>query len=158
MNTRSFFLTLALLTAFLVTGCAGSGGIQGRVNIPVTSNGHMGSIQIGGQGSNSIYAPQQQSQQQQVSHNQQGHPGCQGGARPYWLSNGHPGCMMQPQQQQPQVVINNNNYQQPQYQQQVGQVGSQSCPCVVTQWGKACGNAAQSHQHNNPHMRLQCTR
>jgi hypothetical protein len=123
MNTRSFFLTLSLAVMVLVTGCAGSGGIQARANIPITSNGHVGSIQVGGQGSNSIYAPQQQSQQQQ-----------------------------------PQVVINNNNYQQTQHQPQGSVVGSTHCPCVVTQWGKACGNAAQSHQHNNPHMRLQCTR
>lgn len=123
MNTisfRSFFSTLILAATVLVTGCAGSGGLQARADLPVSVNGRTGNISIGGQGSNSIYAPQQQ----QVQYQPQQQQACPAGQQLWNFSDGSRRCYggsQQPQyQQQPQqqVVINNNNYQQPQYQSQ----------------------------------------
>lgn len=158
MKIRSFFSVLLLIAISAFAVQANAQNISVGVGGVGTTNGNPFVWTIG---------INNNSQQQQIQHRPQ-QQACPAGQQLWNMSDRSQKCLpingqqvqQQPQYQpQQQVVINNNNYQQPpQYQQQGGQAGSPSCPCVVTQWGKACGNAAQSHEYNNPHMRLQCTR
>lgn len=90
MNTsiRSFFTTVTLVAAALLTGCAGTGGLQGQARLPVSIGGNMGSITIGGQGSNgggTVYAPQNQPQAQQQQ--------CPQGTQLWNMSDGSRQCL-----------------------------------------------------------------
>ena len=141
---RSFFTAAILVASVLLTACAGTGGIQGQARLPVSIDGNMGSIVLSGQGSNGGGVQIAHAPQQHVRSPQQSNPCPQGIFRGY--QGNRPVCELEPGQ-----------HQRPQ-QQQGSIVGSAQCPCVVTQWGKACGNAAQSHEYGNPRERLQCTR
>ncbi len=136
---RSFFLAATLVVAALITGCAGSGGLQGQARIPFVSNGQVGQVMIGGQGSNSIYAPQQQ----QVQYQPQQQQACPAGQQLWNFSDGSRPCYggsQQPQyQQQPQ---------QPQYQQQQPQYQPQPNWC-----GDTCNQSLRSQVIPAPSVR-----